>query len=57
MYFRNGQHLQNCQNTQCKHMFKCPNSYCIVGMEKMNLTAKTISVSICLHANFLPLVS
>ena len=29
MYCRNGQHLQNCENTQCKCMFKCPNSYCI----------------------------
>ena len=29
MYCRNGQHLQNCENAQCKHMFKCTNSYCI----------------------------
>ena len=29
MYCRNGQHLQSCENTQCKNMFKCPNSYCI----------------------------
>ena len=29
MYCRNGQHLQSCENVQCKHMFKCPNSYCI----------------------------
>ena len=29
MYCRNGNHLQDCENMQCHHMYKCKKSYCI----------------------------
>ena len=29
MYYRNGQHLQDCETKSCLWIFKCPDSYCI----------------------------
>ena len=29
MFCANGAHLQNCENNNCTHTYKCPNSYCI----------------------------